>query len=351
VADPDGDGILRHDAGPCPETYPVIDGIPRMLLGYQRQRVVDAHRDWFGRTAVRRALAEQWSRAAGETGMTARVVAGFDDEWERFDHVGTADDQAMYEQYFDLIGPELFGEDRIVLDAGCGAGRWAFRVASQGPRVIAVDLGQSVDIARRNTMSSGRVACVQADLRDLPLCAGSVDWAYSLGVLHHIDRPETALRQIAEAVRPGGQVLLYLYYALDNRGPVYRGLFRAIDGLRRITSRLPRPVLVPFAAAVATAVYWPLARMSRTLDVLGAHEAADALPLAFYRERSLRVMINDSVDRFGTELERRYTREDLTRLADAAGLGNPSFSSEAPYWHAIVSTREAGSDCAKEKAR
>ena len=342
VADPDGDGVLQHEAGSCPETYPVVDGIPRVVLGYQRQRVVQAHPEWFARTPVRRALGDQWSRAAGQAGVTARVVSGFDDEWQRFADVGTAEDRAIFAQYFDLIGQELLAADRVVLDAGCGAGRWAFRVASHGPRVIAVDLGRSVELARRNTMSSGRVACVQADLCALPLRAGSVDWAYALGVLHHIDRPETALTRVAEAVRPGGQVLLYVYYALEIRGPVYRGLFRAIDRVRRVTSRLPRRLLVPLAGAVAVAVYWPLARAARALDLLGAHDAANALPLAFYRERSLRIMFNDSVDRFGTILERRYTREDVARLARAAGLGNPWFSTAAPFWHAVAPTRGVG---------
>jgi SAM-dependent methyltransferase/uncharacterized protein YbaR (Trm112 family) len=345
-ADPDGDGILRHEAEACPEAYPVIDGIPRLVVEYQRQRVVQAHPEWFAGTSARRALGDQWSHADGgadgESGITARVIAGFDDEWQRFADVGTVEDRAVFAQYFDLIGQDLLAEDRVVLDAGCGAGRWAFGVASHGPRVIAVDLGQSVEIARRNTVFLGRVACVQADLRSLPLRAGSVDWAYSLGVLHHIDQPETALTRIAEAVRPGGQVLLYLYYALDFRGPLYRGIFRAIDGARRVTSRLPRPLLVPLAGAIAIAVYWPLARTARALDLLGAHGAANTVPLAFYRERTLRKMINDSVDRFGTILERRYTREDMARLARAAGLGNPLFSTSAPYWHAIAPTRTVG---------
>src|SRR5207253_1766641 len=121
---------------------------------------------------------------------------------------------------------------KTVLDAGAGAGRWAFEVSQRGPRVIAVDLGRSIEVTRANT-SPDRVACVQADLEALPLAAASVDWAYSLGVLHHTRDPQAALAKVVAAVRPGGTVLLYLYYALDQRGPLFRGLFQTVDLARR----------------------------------------------------------------------------------------------------------------------
>jgi SAM-dependent methyltransferase len=232
-------------------------------------------------------------------------------------------------------------EDQVVIDAGCGAGRWAYQVGSRGPRVIAVDLGQSVEIAARNTASTGRVACVQGDLQALPIASDAADWAYSLGVLHHMEDPEGALRLIARAVRGGGSVLLYLYYALDDRGPAYRVLFSIVDAVRRISSRLPRSLLVAFASVVAVVVYWPLARIAGLAAGRGARRLANAIPLSFYRDRSLRIMLNDSVDRFGTTLERRYTKAEIACLTDAAGLDTPTFSERPPYWHAIARTARA----------
>jgi SAM-dependent methyltransferase/uncharacterized protein YbaR (Trm112 family) len=327
------DGILVHDAGGCGERYPVIDEIPRLVTGPERARTVARHARWFEANDARRALARAW--AIGSAKGPDATVSAFDFEWRHFAVVGTTEHASIFEEYFDLIAPDRFAEGVIVLDAGCGAGRWAFEVARRGPRVVAVDLGGSVEIARRNTRTTGRVAWVQADLRELPLGSGTVDWAYSLGVLHHLDDPGRALRRIAEVVRGSGPVLLYLYYALDGRGPLYRGLFGVANALRRMTSLLPRPVTLGFAALVAVTIYWPFARAAALVERLGALSLALSLPLAYYRRRSLAVMLNDSLDRFGTRIEARFTRSDVADLFDGAGLPRVTLSAGPPFWHAI----------------
>lgn len=332
---PDGadgeQGTLAHSDGGCVEVYPVIDGIPRLLVGEERAVLARDRSDWFDGSTARREIAARWSgRGAGDP-----VVRGFDSEWERFDTAGSGELSTVFDLYFDIVDPDLIREDAVVLDAGCGAGRWAIELASRGPRVLALDLGRSVEVARRNAGTTERVACVQADLRSLPLRPASVDWAYSLGVLHHLDRPERPLADIVAAVRPGGSTLLYLYYALDRRGRLYRGLFRAVDLVRRLTSRLPRSAVVALSTAIALLVYWPLARLSALLARAGLRRLADALPLSFYRERSLRIMRNDSLDRFGTTIEHRYTRAEMERLMRTAGLDRVRFSDGPPYWHAV----------------
>ena len=327
--------MLRHPDGRCDEVYPVIDEIPRLLVGAYRAELVVRRREWFAEGDARRALAARWQPDRASGGADA-VVSGFDYEWALFRGTGTPDARAVFELYFDLIARDQFA-GRTVLDAGCGAGRWAREVAAQGARVVAVDLGASVELARVNAAGSDRVGCVQGDLRDLPLRDASVDWAYSLGVLHHLDRPEAGLDGVVRSVRPGGRVLLYLYYAFDDRGLLFRSLFRLVDAVRRVTSRSPRIVALLVSVVVGLGVYWPLARASRLLARLGLGRLADALPLSFYRDRSLRTMLNDSLDRFGTRLERRYTRQAMARLMTNAGLGEVAFSTQAPFWHAIGS--------------
>lgn len=294
-------GALEHAAEGCGARYPVIGGIPRLLA---------------------------------EQAPPDPVVAGFDDEWRRFHDVGTRDHRDVYARYFDLVPADRFRDDQTVLDAGCGAGRWAFEVSRRGPRVVALDLGRSVEIARANT-DHERVACVQADLRALPLGPETVDWAYSLGVLHHTEGPDAVLRDIVRAVRPGGRVLLYLYYALDDRGLAFRATFRAVDFARRIVSRQPRSVVVTFATLIAACVYWPLARTAALLEHTSARALASKLPLSFYRDLSFATMRNDSVDRFGTRLERRYSRTEMIELMRRAGLVDIVISESPPFWHGI----------------
>ena len=130
----DAQGLLEHERAGCDEVYPVIDGIPRMLVGTARAEVVRARREWFAARPETTRLAERW--AAGTT--TDLVIAGFDDEWTRFREVGTADQSQVFELYFDLVPATCFASGLIVLDAGSGAGRWAHEVSERGPRVIAV---------------------------------------------------------------------------------------------------------------------------------------------------------------------------------------------------------------------
>ena len=325
-------GILGHTERGCDERYPVIDGIPRLLLGDARSAVVRRRAGWFASDDSRRALGSSW---AGAGGTPNDVVSGFDYEWSRYSAGRAQDLERIFAMYFDLMSPEHFAGQVTVLDGGCGAGRWALAVADRGPRVVAVDLGFSVEIAKRNAAGSDRIAFVQADLGALPLRPGAVDWAYSLGVLHHIVDPARALEQITAVVRSTGDVLLYLYYALDGRSPVYRALFAAVDRVRRVTSVLPRPLAHAVAITVAVLIYWPLSRLSRLLASVGLTGPARALPLSFYRDLPLSIMRNDSLDRLGTRLELRFTKPAMRALMERAGLGGIRFSALAPYWHAL----------------
>jgi SAM-dependent methyltransferase len=244
--DPSADGMLLHAGGACRERYPVIDRIPRLLRGAARAALVTARATWLDLSPDRLELAAKWSQARG----VHDVVAGFDYEWSAYRDAGTPEQSRIFELYFELMPLTAFRKDAIVLDAGCSAGRWAIQIARRGPRVIGLDLGLSVEVAARNLRGLD-AALLQADVHDVPLKEAAVDWAYSLGVLHHVDAPVTALQEVVRSIKPGGSLLLYLYYALDNRGFAFRTLFRGVDVARRIISVLPRPLAHMVALAVA----------------------------------------------------------------------------------------------------
>lgn len=338
---PDGrDGVLGHADGPCDEVYPVIGAVTRLLVGPARASLHRERADWFA-TSPYGSRFSHWSGTARDVPPDLRLVARFDREWHAFTRVGTPEQQRIFASYFEVVPPELLGEGHIALDAGCGGGRWAFEVQRGGSRVLAIDLGCSVEIAERNTRESGRVACLQADVRDLPVRSAAVDLAYSLGVLHHIEPTAEAVRDLAAIVRPGGALLLYLYYALDGRRTAYRALFRASDAVRMVATKLPQPLLVGLSTVFAACVYLPLARLALALRSIGARRFADALPLSFYANLSFETMRNDSLDRFGTRLEKRFTRVEVHRLLEDAGLHDIVVSNGPPYWHAVGRTPSA----------
>lgn len=126
-----------------------------------------------------------------------------------------------------------------------------------------------------------------------------------------------------------------MYYALDGRGRLFRATFTLVDGLRRVISSLPQLLLVPITTAIAGVVYLPLARLARVLEAVGLKALADRIPLRIYSALSFRTMRNDSLDRFGTKLEKRYRRDEVIGLLERAGLEDIRVSERPPYWHAV----------------
>ena len=137
---------------------------------------------------------------------------------------------------------------RLLLDAGVGAGRFAERAAAKGAQVFGVDLTTAIDAAFRNIGHRENVHLVQADILALPFRPCTFELAYSIGVLHHTPHPPTAFARVAETVKAGGRLAVYLYAGY---GPWHR----ASDVLRAITTRLPLAVMWALSAAAVPLYY------------------------------------------------------------------------------------------------
>jgi SAM-dependent methyltransferase len=167
----------------------------------------------------------------------------------------------------------------------------------------------------------------------IPLPERSLDFAFSLGVLHHVPDTEAAIAAIADKLKPNAPFLIYLYYALDNRPLWYRLLWRATDLARFIVSRLPHPLRLAISQTVAALIYWPLARIARF--TAGHGRFLGALPLSYYADKSFYVMRTDAYDRFCTRLEKRFRRSDVERMLTRAGFERITFSEKPPFWCAV----------------
>jgi hypothetical protein len=88
---------------------------------------------------------------------------------------------------------------------------------------------------------------------------------------------------------------------------------------------------------IAAFIYWPLARVAKVLAQVGL--LARNFPLAYYRDRSFYIMRNDALDRFGTRLEQRFTRQQIHDMLAEAGFGNIRFSENEPFWCAVAEKR------------
>jgi SAM-dependent methyltransferase len=185
-------------------------------------------------------------------------------------------------------------------------------------------------VAQSNLVGFTNVVFHRASVDEVDLQPASQDFGYSLGVLHHVPNTAAAIRSCAELLKPGAPLLLYLYYAFDNRTAWFRALWRVSDGLRRIVHRLPPVLKHVITDTIAATVYWPLARLSGGLERVGLD--SHGIPLSFYRNHTFYTMRTDARDRFGTPLEQRFTRAHIETMMKEAGLVNVKFSAGAPYW-------------------
>lgn len=264
------------------------------------------------------------------------VVEGFGSEWQRFDQRSIEHREALelFNRYFAIFPWDTLPAKARGVDAGCGSGRWARFVAPRVGTLHCVDASaEALRVAKGNLQAFGNCRLHLATLDSMPLADCSLDFGYSLGVLHHIPDTPSALRACVRALKPGAPFLLYLYYAFDNRPAWFRAIWRASDRLRLLLSRSPSTVRNIVCDLLALSVYLPLARTAKVAARMGA--SVDHIPLSAYRDQSFYVMRTDALDRFGTRLEKRFRREEIRQMMAEAGLGEIQFHDGPPYWVAV----------------
>jgi SAM-dependent methyltransferase len=265
-----------------------------------------------------------------------KTVESFGEEWSRFNNEEVPENElaTVFEEYFAIFPWPRLSKTAVGFDAGAGTGRWARFVAPRVGMLHCVDASdRALAVATEKLADLSNVKFHLASIAEMPFPDASMDFGYSLGVLHHMPDTQAAIASCVRKLKPGAPLLLYLYYAFDNRPGWFRSLWRATDQVRRVVSRLPHPVRHTVADAAAASVYWPLARSARLLERLGAD--VETFPLSAYRTRSFYMMRNDALDRFGTPLEHRFTRDQIRTMMERAGLSNVEFHDGFPYWCAV----------------
>jgi len=81
---------------------------------------------------------------------------------------------------------------------------------------------------------------------------------------------------------------------------------------------------------IAATIYWPLSRLAWLLEKWGLDVAN--IPLSDYRHRAFYSLRTDALDRFGTRLEQRFTREQIITMMTDAGLAEILFHEGVPHW-------------------
>ncbi len=264
------------------------------------------------------------------------VVQGFGQQWTVFDQTEVEDAvlKRDFEAYFRPFRWDLVGEQSVGFDMGCGTGRWDKYLAPRVGRLHCIEPSAALDVARRMLAAFPNVTFHSAGLGDAPLPPNSMDFGICLGVLHYVPDAASGIKSMAAMLKPGAPLLVYIYYRFDNRPLWFRAIWRVSDIFRRIISRLPFALRKAVTNAIAALVYWPLARLARAAERAGMN--ISHWPLSSYRNKPFYAMKTDSLDRFGTQREHRYTRAEIRAMMEEAGLADVRFSDDIPFWCACA---------------
>lgn len=261
----------------CGATYPIVDGVVRFVDAQQYAGSFGFQWHTFDRTQLD-------TEAGRRSESDFRQRTGFRPE--------------------DLKG-------KLVLDVGCGMGRFAEVATRWGGRVVGVDLSLATEVAARN-LADRPATILQADVFRLPFAPETFDYIYSIGVLHHTPDCEKAFRMLPPLLKPGGRIAIWLYSS-------YSSWYRCSDIYRRVTRRMPRKLL--HALCFAVVPLYGLHQVLRRIPLGGRPVSAllaYLIPMSFNKDPEWRIL--DTFDWYSPWYQSKHTYEEVFRWFESCGL-------------------------------
>ena len=244
------------------------------------------------------------------TSAQQKVIADFGRQWTHYtSNSGFYGSQELFRDIFEPLVPVQHVRGKHVAEIGAGTGRISAMLCEAGAaQVTALEPSAAWGVLRNNLRHYGdRVKCVQRTGDELP--DGQYDMVVSIGVLHHIPDPMPVVRAAYRALKPGGQMLIWLYGAEGNGA-----YLRLVMPLRRLTKRMPHR----FNAALAYAFDVPLVAYIAACQYL-------RLPLYRYMRAYLGKVTADKrrlviYDQLNPEWAKYYKRDEAEKLLTDAGF-------------------------------
>lgn len=270
-----------------------------------------------------------------EENIDWETVDSFGEEWNKFDTFSSKEILNIGSEYFDIVDEGMLNKSSVVLDMGCGTGRWTKYVASKAKFIEAIDPSNAVISASKMLKNEDKVRITQAEVSNIPFPDESFDFVFSLGVLHHIPDTLDAMQKTVKKLKPGGYFLVYLYYAIDNKGFLFKLFFHLSNFLRGGISILPSTIKSFICDFLAIIIYLPFVFIAKVANFVFGKKVLKHIPLSWYHNKTWNVIRNDALDRFGTPLEQRFTKNEIQIMMEKCGLSDIKFSPNPPYWHAV----------------
>lgn len=297
----------------CGRWYPIIGGIPRLLSDLlladfllDNVAFLEKHKHNIPKTPPLGNSKDVYIN------LKRRTSSSFGFEWRAFSEV-----IEEYEaDFLSHISPlrESFFRHKLVLDAGCGAGRYSCYAARFGAEVIALDFSKAVEAAYRNLQHFPKVHIVQGDIYSLPL-RKEFDYIFCIGVLHHLPEPGKGFEKLVGLLKPNSPISIWVYGREHNFLAPY-----IYEPIKKISTRLPHELLyylcyLPASILELFNTFYEVLKVFRLTRCL-----AGLIPFRHYAHFPFRTKLNDAFDVFSAPLVKYYTEQEVRDLFEAAGL-------------------------------
>lgn len=215
------EGEIRCTA--CGHAYAIRTGIPRLLTNEAQVRGTQVS---FG---------AQW-RARMEGRFESETLFGLTREEEL----------QLFFRSLDLRPEDVRG--KWVLDAGCGSGRLTCGLAASGGDVVGFDVSPTISYLAHQRQTLPNLHLVQGSILDVPITHSSFDVVWSMGVIHHTGDTVRAFRNLAQVVKPGGRLYVWVYSSRRLT------LYKLIRDALRFSYKVPKDLLFYLCYAMAPAL-------------------------------------------------------------------------------------------------
>jgi SAM-dependent methyltransferase len=301
----------------CGRHFPIVRGIPRIL-----ENATELFPEFVGRHAA------DFPDAPKGPARKSRTDAAIEKTRKSFGYQWTFFREMVIdfrENFFYYIRPldETFFTGKLGLDMGCGFGRHIYNAAVFGAEMVGVDLSDAIESTAENVRELPNVHLIQADVYHLPFKPGVFDFAYSIGVLHHLPDPERGYQRLLPIVKSKGAVFIWVY---SKKRAVVNSI---LEIARAITTRVPPAVQKALSYTFAAVDWWVIKAYQGAAAIPGVGAVVRKLPLPrlrVYTKYPFQVVYADWFDRFAAPIRFYYDENDLTGWVNRARLTHTSIS-------------------------
>jgi SAM-dependent methyltransferase len=272
-----------------------------------------------------------------EDNLDSKVISDFGDEWAKYGYESNASSSELtlqFQKYSELVNfSEFDPKYSTAADFGAGTGRWAHFILENFSQTHLVEPSDGAfRVLKDKFTNNKKVILEHTTISNSKIQSASLDFAMSLGVLHHISDTAQAFKDINMKLKNGGLFLGYLYYKVENKPFLYRSAFSVANFFRKRISTMPFYLKKKVCFVIAFLVYLPMAKIAKFLNSINLNTSN--IPLHQYADLNFYMMKNDALDRFGTKLEKRYSKQEISKLLLDSGFDPTStiFSESEPFW-------------------